>query len=240
MAKYCVYCGRSSSKENPVEGNICLNCLLKRGEAVRLSKETISIPLCKTCYSIRIGFKWVNTTGFENAIDYVVKNYLLHYIEAAPNITDLRIIDYEFETSSSWRTLVKVYVAGRFGGKEFTVPVNVVLMFKPVKCPRCIMYDSREFDAVIQIRGFDKNTLVRLIDALLSRDVKTARDLIDLVELDNGIDLYFYRAGSARRLARKLAQKLKASTIESYEEAGMRSGRKRTRLYISLKPFKKT
>lgn len=240
MTQYCIYCGRPHSKDNPVVNNVCLECMIKRGVIVKLKKSTIRASLCKICGSVKIGLKWVETRGFEEAIDSVVKEFVPHLIVPAQGVKDVRVKDYRLETSASWRTLIRLYIEGVYGGKEFLVERDLTIVFSPSKCPRCIMYDSREFEAVVQIRGFDLNLVSRMVEKIIGRDHRILRDLVDTVETSNGIDLYFYNHGAARKLARRLSILLKASLQESFEEAGIRSGRRRSRLYISLKPSDKS
>ncbi len=240
MVKYCIYCGRLHTQENPVVNNVCLECMIKKGKIITLKKNVVKASLCKICGSVKIGFRWVETHGFEEAIDSIVREIVPQLITPAPGVERIEVKGYKLKTVASWRTVVELYINGVYGGRQFSVSTDLIIMLEPTKCPRCTMYDSREFDAVIQIRGYDLKHVSKAIEKIVSKDRKILRDLIDTIETGNGIDLYFYGFGAARKLARKLATQLRASLHESFEVTGTRSGKKRSRLYISLKPSDKS
>lgn len=236
MPGFCIYCGASETKDNPIVNGVCLKCKLKRGELIRLSKDRIKIDICKTCYSIKIGYKWVQTAGFEDAISKIIANTFYKLVTPSSRGQIFSIRKYELVTKASWKTIVRVYIATVFGAVEIEVPADIAIFLNPVKCPRCKMYRSREFEAVVQIRGYSINSISRILEKVFSEDRRLLRDLIESISMHNGVDVYFFTHGAARRLARKLANILNAHIIETYEEAGTRSGKQRARLYISLKP----
>ncbi|RLG82417.1 MAG: hypothetical protein DRO40_07710 [Thermoprotei archaeon] len=236
MARYCVYCGAEESRDNPVVNNVCLKCRIKRNELVKLKETQLKFDFCKICGSVKIGYKWVSTNGFEEAINAIVEKYIPTIIVSGIGVENISITGYELKSMASWHTVINIKMKGVYGGKEFTIDKDIELYLNPVKCPRCIMFDSREFEAVIQIRGFSMKKIAKLIDRELRLDNRLARDLIEVIETGDGVNLYFFNHGAARKLARKLSSKLGAVIHESYEVAGTRSGKQRARLYISLKP----
>jgi nonsense-mediated mRNA decay protein 3 len=237
LTKYCIYCGAEDSPDNPVVGGVCLRCRIKRGEVVVVEEREFRIDLCKVCGAVRIGYKWVDTHGFEDALREVVYSILAHKAKPGPGVSSLEIDSYELVTHASWRTIVRVYYKGLYGGKEFVYPVDYVVYFNPTKCPRCRMIESGEFEAVVQIRGVDKRVLEKALEKVFNRDKRLRQDLVDYIEVSNGVDIYFYNHGAARKLSRRLSSMLRLTVKENYEVAGMRSGRQRARLYISLKPY---
>ncbi len=236
MTRFCIYCGAEDSRENPVVNGVCLKCRYKRGELVKVDKKELYLELCKTCYSLKIGFKWIQTNGFEDALNIVVYRVISKIVEPGEGVSSLTLDGYELMTNPSWRTVVKVFFKGLYGGVEFRYPIVFTIFFKPVKCPRCKMMDSGEFEAVLQIRDVDKKELDKVLEKIIMRDKRYVENLIDVIETRNGVDLYFYDHGTARRLARLLVKKLELFYKENYEVVGVRSGVSRARLYISLKP----
>ncbi|OYT39088.1 MAG: hypothetical protein B6U89_04740 [Desulfurococcales archaeon ex4484_58] len=236
MVRYCIYCGVEDSIDNPVINGVCLNCRMKRGELVVVNERNLYIELCRSCFSVRIGYKWRESTGFDDAIEQVVYSVLKNKVKPGEGVSNLTINDYELITTPSWRTIVRVYFRGVYGGKEFEYPIDFTIYFKPVKCPRCKMIDSGEFEAVVQIRGIDSKLLDKIFEKIVSRDRRFVENIVDIIETRNGVDLYFYDHGTARKMAKQLSKYLKLRIKENYEVTGMRSGVSRARLYISLKP----
>ncbi len=236
MTRFCIYCGAESTPDNPVIDGVCLRCRIKRGEIVRLKKRMLRYELCKICGNIRVGYRWRNTHGFEEAISLLVYEEIPKYIEPGPGVTDLRITGFEYITEPNWRTRVKVNLSGLYGGAVFNTSVEVVILFTPVKCPRCKMIESGEYEALLQIRGIEKHRLNEFLRREFDADPRLGNDLVDVIETDRGVDLYFYNYGAARKLARRLARKLGLGMHENYETVGTRSGRQRARLTIILKP----
>jgi len=236
MSRFCIYCGTTGSEDNPVVNGICLKCMLKRGRLIKLRKKSIRIDICKICYSIKIGYKWFETSGFEDAISSIINNIVPRLLEPSSREQVFFIEKYEFITKASWKTVVRVYVITFFGGIQIEVPLDITIFLNPVKCPRCRMYNSREFEAVVQIRGYPLSYVFQVLEKVFLEDRRLLRDFIESISSHNGVDIYFFTHGAARKLARKLVHILNAHIMETYEEAGMRSGKQRARLYISLKP----
>ncbi len=240
MSRFCIYCGVEDTPDNPVVENVCLRCRIKRGELIIAEKKEFRIDMCKICYSIKLSYKWVETNGFEDALDIFVNEHLPKYVKPGPGVKELAIDHYELVTSPSWRTVVRVYFKGLYGSKEFIYSVDFTIYFNPTKCSRCIMIDSREYEALVQIRGFNKNVIEKTLNKIARSDPRFIENLIDYIEGKNGVDLYFYDKGTARKLARMIHRLLSSSykvvLKESFEEVGTRSGAKRTRLTISIKP----
>lgn len=239
MSRFCIYCGAEDTFENPVIENICFKCRIKRGELLNASKKEFRIDMCKSCYSIRLGHKWIETNGFEDALHILANNYLVKHVSGGTGVSDLELLKYEYITTPSWRTIIRLYFKGVYGSKEFVYPVEFTIYLNPVKCSRCIMIDSREYEALVQIRGFNKNILDKIFNKIIESDPKMLSNIIDYYEVKNGVDLYFYSKRSARKLVRmiqKLVNKEYSLIVkESFEEVGTRQGSRRTRLTISIK-----
>ncbi len=236
MPRFCIYCGKEGTQDNPVINGVCLKCRLKRGELIKFKKDHVRIDICRICYSIKIGFKWIETKGFEDALAKIVDEVMPKIIEPGVGVNGYYIDRFELVTKASWKTIVRIYVKVLYGNVITETPMDITVYLNPVKCPRCKMYDSREFEAVVQIRGYSLHYISRALEKIFLTDHRLSKDLIEAVRSHSGIDVYFYSHGAARKLARRLAHMLNAHIVETYEEAGMRSGRQRARLYISLKP----
>ena len=236
MSRFCIYCGTTGTEDNPVVNGICLKCMLERKKLIKLRKNSIKVDICKICYSIKIGYKWFETSGFEDAISNIIDSIVPKLLMPSSREQVFYIKKYEFVTKASWKTVVRLYIITFFGGVQIEVPLDITIFLNPVKCPRCRMYDSREFEAVVQIRGYSPGYISQILEKIFLEDRRLSRDFIDSISSNDGIDIYFFTHGAARKLARKLANILNAHIVETYEEAGMRSGKQRARLYISVKP----
>lgn len=237
MTRFCVYCGAEDNPDNPVVNGVCLRCRIKRGRLVYLTSNSIRADLCRVCGSVKVGSKWVEAADFPDAVDKVVKFYAGKILRVDPSVEKAEITSIRLKTGPSWRTLVDVIVEGVYGGKRFRVEKELTVFLSPAKCPRCIMYDSREFSAVVQIRGFKRELVEKAVSSILSKDHRLTRELVEAIETKDGANLYFYSAGAARKLARRVSVALGGKVFESHEDVGInRSGKRRSRLYISLKP----
>ncbi len=235
LARFCVYCGSNDTPENPVIDSVCLRCRIKRGELVRLEQNTYYFDLCKVCGSLKVGYRWIDTNDFESAIDYIINNFIPDKIKPAKGIRELRIDGYDYVTTPSWHTDIDIIVSGKYGIADFRVPLRITIYFRPTKCPRCIMYDSREYEALVQIRGIHVKELKKILEEEFVKEPRLGRDYIEAIETKNGVDIYFYSHGAARKLARRLSHRLGMNIKENYEITGTRSGKQRTRLHISLR-----
>ncbi len=236
MTRFCIYCGRSGSRENPIVEGVCLECRIKRRELYVLKNRDIRVDMCKICGSVKIGYKWFSTNSLEEAIDVVVREVISKSLKPLHGVSNLHISGYRLLSSVSWRIFVEITVNGVYGGVEFSVKDRVTVFFSPVKCPRCIMYDSRDFEAVLQIRGYQLSRVEKVVEQEFRRDCRLLRDFIEAIKQSNGVDIFFYSKGAARKLARRLQHRLGGVIYEAFEETGVRSGKQHTRLYIVLKP----
>jgi len=235
---FCVYCGVESSAENPVINGVCLRCRLERNMLVKTSCREIKVDMCKHCFSVRSGYKWVETTGFTNALDFVIKTHATKCIEPGEGVEELSLSSYEFVTTPSWRTVVRMHFKGRYRGVEFTTPVEIVVHFNPVKCPRCVVSVSGEYEAVLQLRGLSRNDIEHTLNSVLNSMPGSAASLIDIVEVRGGVNIYLRDKGAARKLAKAIARVLsnnyRVTVEESFEE--IRAGSDgRARLAISIR-----
>lgn len=237
LSKFCIYCGVEDSIENPVIENICLKCRLERSLLLKIESEIV-FEICRSCFSIKIGFKWIETTGLQDALDYVINKKLLNFIEKPVDIKFIEIVKYEFLTNPSWRTRVRVYLKIKYRDYEFIAPIEVTIVFKPVKCFKCINLISGEYDAVVQIRGFDLDYLKTILNNVLNKS-DLVENIVDIIEKHNGCDIYFFNKSYARRfvktLLKSVSNKYRVSVKESFEHIGSKHGVDRYRLVISIK-----
>ncbi|MCD6301683.1 MAG: hypothetical protein J7L82_06405, partial [Staphylothermus sp.] len=108
MARFCIYCGREDTTTNPVINGVCLECRIKRDELVMLEKNELWVEFCKVCGSVKIGYKWIETSGFEEAIGYIINSVVPIIIKQGSGASNIQIDSYELVTSASWRTIVRV------------------------------------------------------------------------------------------------------------------------------------
>jgi len=235
---FCIYCGVEDTGENPVVGGVCLKCKLKRGELVKADAREYKFDLCRVCYSVRIGYKWFEARDFGEALSIVVENYLVEHVKPGSGVEKLEYAGYEHVTAPSWRTTLRIYFKTVYGGREVVAPLDVVVSFNPVKCPRCRMHNSGEYEAVIQLRGLSDEEFTSILNTALKHHSKLLVGVIEITSVRNGIDVYLSSRGSARKLAKALTSILKTRysvvTSESYQEVRSGSGG-RGRLTISIR-----
>jgi len=235
---FCIYCGVEDTSENPVVDGVCLNCKLKRGELVKADAREYRFDLCRVCYSVRISYKWFEASDFSEALSIVVENYLVERVKPGIGVEKLEYAGYELVTAPSWRTALRLYFKIVYGGREAVAPLDVVVSFNPVKCSRCRMHDSGEYEAVVQLRGLSNEEFTSILNTALKHHSKLIEGVIEIASVKNGIDVYLSSGSSARKLAKALTSILKNRynivTSESYQEIRSGSGG-RARLTISIR-----
>lgn len=237
LKKICLYCGVEDSVENPVIENICLKCRAERGVLIRISNEIV-FEICRLCYSIKNSFKWIETTSIVDALEYIVYKKLPSFIEKPSFIKSIRVERYEFLTNPSWRTRIRVYLSIQYGMHTYTIFVETTVVFKSVKCSKCIIVSSGEYSAVVQIRDFNKNYFKAILENVMNKN-SFVNNIIDIVEKQNGYDIIFYSKSSARKfvktLFRNISGRYNVIVRESFEHVSSKRGVSRYRLVISVK-----
>lgn len=235
--RFCIKCGALESTTTPLIEGLCPKCWLEENKLAIIPNE-IKAEYCRICGSIRIHGRWRTPMDMSEAITTIIWEYLKEPEPTRSDIKRLTLEDVEFVTQPSWRTVVRVTVKGYISSIELRQSYDVIVRLQPSICPRCIMRRSGDFEVLVQIRA-PRKLLSRLRnivkDAEKHIDENIARDIVDIIDKGNRIDVLFYSRGSANKFVSILKRFGAFHEQRSYEDIGMdRHGRKRRRTIISL------
>ncbi len=202
--RVCPRCGRRV--ETVIDG-LCPQCYAETRGIARLP-DRYEVEVCRYCGSIRIGGRWVQVSSFQEAVETVVA-YLLRRARKDPRFEDVGIARVRYETLPNWRTIVEAAIRGRAGGVEAVQRTRITVLLRASVCPVCKTRVSGEYDTVLQIRGLrragvESGELEERVIAEAER-LGLQRSLVDVISHRDGVDVYFTDQGSARKLAKRLA-----------------------------------
>jgi nonsense-mediated mRNA decay protein 3 len=214
----CVNCGKNKIKRN----GLCEECLLEQCELFRIKK--FEIILCD-CGSILIKGKWKKFSNIEKALEYLVKSN----IKSEHKITKLDIKTKILDS----KVAIKITAYGRIQGyKKTKVEIkDIVTKLDRRLCTECIRKRGGYYEALLQVRVSNQDEIMKIIE-------KYTNDISNIKPIHGGIDIFFMRKGTARKVSRilkKIGYKIKTS----YKLMGMKNGKKIYRDYYSVREKEK-
>ncbi|MCE4625369.1 MAG: 60S ribosomal export protein NMD3 [Desulfurococcales archaeon] len=233
--RICPRCGRST---NVVIRGLCPQCYAETYGIVRIPSE-IEIEVCRYCGSIRLGRKWAPSGSFEESIQ-LIASHLLQNARKDPNFTGYRIEELRYETLPNWRTKIELIITAYHGDVRVRVVYPLVIRLKPSVCPVCKTRVSGEYDTLLQVRPRGSKTKgEELEDVILQEALRSGLggQLVDIIRVGDGVDVYFTNAGAARKLARRLINMYGGSLSQPvYEYVTITStGKRRARKTMVLR-----
>ncbi len=229
--KVCPRCGRETSIV--IEG-LCPQCYVDTHEVVSMPSR-VEIDICKYCGRVRLGNKWVETTGFQNAVESII-HYLFNKSKKHPSFEEYSIEEIRYETLPNWYTRVELLLSARISDWRVSFKKRVDIKLNPTICPVCKTRISGEYDTLLQIRGErripEEGEIVEIAFKL-----GISNQLVDIIRGKKGIDVYFTNTGAARKLAKLIINRYGGKlTTPRYEEVTTTStGKTRTRKTLVLR-----
>lgn len=227
--KFCVLCGR---EDVPLIGSLCVDCYVKTKEMVRLP-QVIEGKYCKICGSEWTVGKWIK--GGDNPIEDILNREIAKRLVLDPNVKE-----YRFSINKIWneegRNFAEVKIEGKILDREFSVTKVAYLKIIPTLCDRCAKRKSHYYEAIIQLRSKDPNTIkdkIRMFESFFSNDV--INNLSDVIEVKEGKDYYFINKTVAKKLVAAFTTSMSAEVKESIEGERLKKGKKTGKLVISLR-----
>ncbi len=218
MPRYCIKCGREESPENPLVGNMCLECFLKYKGIVR-KQPALELTICNKCGSWRYKGKWLPPQPLEEMIRRILldtaDNYLHPEVELieVDEVTGFHRVNREYSEAIAHVTTV-------IGG-EHVVKGSIIVRFKVNKtlCPRCFMKAGKSYSAVVQVRSSrgrlnekEKQYIRRLLG-----DPGLSEDIVEIEENKNGLNIKMITPVLARKLASIISREKGAKVIETFK-----------------------
>lgn len=237
MSRFCAKCGRVRDSSTPFIGNLCVKCFLEEYSVLEIPKE-VTLHLCSKCLSYKFKGKWFPPKSYmlKNVVFEVLEKELSQKIKL--KVKELNVyysltlpekIGTRF--TSTLKALVK---AGKYSTvQEQTITVNISYEV----CPNCSMKISKTYKALVQVRSV-KTRLSYREKILISNVLKgiEERNIVEIVELREGLDIKTTDTATARKIALKIKHKTGAKVRETHENIRRtREGKRISKLIITVR-----
>ncbi len=230
MARVCPSCGRTV--EAAIRG-LCPECFPKIYGVARLPGR-VEVQVCRYCGRILLGGRWVTAGSFEDAVESIA-GYILSRARPVEPLENVELSRLGYETKPDWTTRVHLVLRGRYRGVMVVGGSDLVVQLRPSICPLCKTRVSGEYDTVLSI--LDAPTSLEDEVLALVEDRGLASQLVDIIRVKDGLNIYFTNRGAASKLVKMLSRVYNIERLgEAYEEVGIdSSGRRRTRRTITVR-----
>lgn len=202
---FCVACG----KKGKTYHGLCLDCYLKKKVFFRIPSE-ITVTFCKNCNAHQISGQW--STG-----------ELWPELEDA--ITGMIEAEIPFEASFD-RETGTVTCRGTFEGRKIEKTGHVKIREKYRLCPRCSLQKGGYFEAILQVRGAQKEQMERIGEIVKKRVDDQHSFITKKEEVRGGTDYYVGARGAAEQAAREIREEFGGKLTVSSSLVGMKDGKR--------------
>ena len=235
MSRFCAKCGIKYDGKIPFIDNLCLKCYLEEHKLLSIKGEIV-LEICKVCNAIKYGGKWVGSGSdlLENiyaTLPSIITEKSRVLFEGTKIYLHLpEAINYRFNVEID----VEINIGGTRASQKYIVPVQI----KPTVCPRCQKKLTGIHKAIIQIRSSKPITpaFKRFIHKyLMGLEEKYKKDIVEIKDLKEGIDIKLLSFTVARAIANKFRVDLGATIKETHKLIGRKNGKKETLMTISVR-----
>jgi len=208
---FCIKCGGEALADN-----LCEECFLK-GRELFLLKD-VRLKFCDNCGRY--------FSGREMMDDERAKDFILRHVAAHGRITSSSI-SAKFSPD---RITGSIEASGfispckrRINGKK-----DFLIYTKKMKCESCIKILGGYHEAVLQIRGPNKDRILDIAKKALRDDA-----IVDIKRISEGYDVKLVRKSSASRAINKLKDDF--TIKQSFKLAGDKKGKKLYRNFFAIR-----
>jgi len=237
MSIVCARCGKPLEPGRHV-GALCLDCFLETTRLLCIS-DRLRFDYCKYCGSIRLGYRWVEGGDLEEAARKYIKWYIENHVKPCTSVVKrYELVDIQASSIPSWRTTYILTFSFLLDGVDESVEQSyrVVVYANPTICPMCKDARGGDYNVLVQIRGAPPSRLASALSHLLNSNEHVVNNIVDIIELKNGADIFLSDRGSASRIIRELKKMFNVKVIATSEDVGISSkGKMRRRLVYSIR-----
>ncbi len=233
-SRFCLRCGSPEDPNNPLIEGLCLNCFVKERQIIKLPSKVVVVR-CSSCGSIFIGGSWTQFSGDNRqALEEVINRAFVKKQTLNPNVKDVYV-----EVTSLYSGMAELKVTARYGSSVITQ--NSVIHYEILKkiCPSCLSVKVKSYEAILQVRFVRKQKSRELevsrVKTFLNSLKSLRNNIIDYVELVEGIDIKLNDVSTARRVANALKREFGGIVKESWKLHTVIRGRRYSKLTISVR-----
>lgn len=211
---FCVECG----KKGKTYHGLCIDCYLKKKKFFYIP-SSVEVTFCKECNAYRMGGEWKSGNLREDLEEYIKKN-----IRAE--------IDYECIMDNE-----KVICRGKFEGRDVVEEKEIRIIRKEKLCPQCSLKKGGYFEAIIQVRDADEESMQRA-DEIIKKNVEKGKTFISKKKkVRGGHDYYLGSKKAAEHAAKEIKEMLGGEMKISPTLAGVKDGKRVYRNTYSVRFF---
>ncbi|MBI3587975.1 hypothetical protein HY995_01020 [Candidatus Micrarchaeota archaeon] len=220
MPKLCPSCGRLESGSVQFAGSFCINCFSSRREFFSLPKEIV-LRRCARCGNAFLDKKWgaFSERKLAELVERKAKFNFPHSSFACAF------------TPARNALLARIRMGFEIEGAQVSKDATLHIPLDRNLCDNCRKRSGGYFEAVIQLRGKDRERLRKMAKKLVEKLEKDSF-VSAMDEKKEGIDLTV----GDRRLAIKAIADLEKPFTQSNKLAGVRDGKRiyRTNICVRL------
>lgn len=229
--RLCPLCGKEVSR---TFGGLCKDCYGRLHPLLEVP-DSFEATVCKVCGSYRVGDKWTQPRS-EDPLLEAAEAAVRRAVRARGNVEEIRVVQAEgILTIAAKGSAIE-------GMEPYLEEYKGSFRVRWGLCNNCINRKSKREVARVQVRARNRQltsneaaAVKRIVERALSRTQRRALDLIEVVELPQGIDLTFSSLESARRVVSELRKSLLATILETRKVAGTDSrGRRAAKLTVRM------
>lgn len=203
----CIKCGEEAWKNN-----LCRRHFIENRKL--MDAKGFSVTICRNCGSHYDG-KWIDSSLEKSLVDMARKRILS---KIKTKIVSVRKIN---------RIQLKITATARIGGIKKMEEKIVNILLKKRLCDNCVRLSGGYYEAVLQIRGKNSETLLEKTENSIDKPA-----VAGVQKVSNGYDIRLLKKDSARKFVRLLrGYEIK----KSYKHVTTKKGKAIYRDYYSIK-----
>jgi len=230
--RFCVRCGVLESSNQPIIDGLCPKCFIKERTIVNLPTK-VEVTICSLCYALYSMGRWVNVgLRLEEVLEYYINKVLIKRENTYPGFNDVKAQVVRVSGGK-----IEVIVRGTYRNASLSQKLITNVRINYRLCPRCLKIKTGGYEALIQIRfegGVDRR-LGREVLKLISKHERIMTSITDVEEVKEGLNIKLMSQSVARQLANIVKKKYGAKVVQSWTDAGYVSGKRHSKLTISLR-----
>jgi nonsense-mediated mRNA decay protein 3 len=190
--------------------------------------NTFEVERCPFCGAIRVHGRYVDknveTVLRELAEEYVTRGRVVEGLDRI-RVLEVRVLG----------STVAVRLSAEVGGVEVVQELSVELRFRKSPCPRCLRVKSRSYEAIVQLRA--GNPRGRALVTEIAESFRNAEGVVEVKEVDEGMDIYVADKATALRIVRDVESKYVVRVVATWKDSRIRDGRRKSKAVYSVRVY---